>query len=214
MTFECEFCKKTFATKYILTKHQKLAKYCLEIQESLSKNQCEFCLLPLPPDRLVDHMHMCKEKAKVEHERYEKQEKELKDLKDYIDKLEKQNKEYKVEYEGKLLKQEKDYEEKIRRIEIKLEKFENAVIDNSKKPSGTNNIIVNNTLNTISTLERDLKSNIPKTKRIADNSEYFNYFDVFNSSVLANVREVKNLGDISSISNISKDKKLSLLATL
>lgn len=33
MSLICEFCKKTFATKRNLIKHQKSAKYCINIQQ-------------------------------------------------------------------------------------------------------------------------------------------------------------------------------------
>ena len=44
MSVECDICHEVFSTKYILTKHKKVAKYCLSLQGKTSKIECEFCL--------------------------------------------------------------------------------------------------------------------------------------------------------------------------
>ena len=47
MKFNCEYCKTIFDTKAILKKHQKSAKYCLEIQNKILENnnshKCRAC---------------------------------------------------------------------------------------------------------------------------------------------------------------------------
>ena len=45
MSFECEFCKKTFSTKGNLKIHQTKTKYCLEIQNKNGNKEycCEYC---------------------------------------------------------------------------------------------------------------------------------------------------------------------------
>ena len=40
MSYKCEFCEKVFKKKYNLSKHQKNAKYCIEIQKSTT---CLIC---------------------------------------------------------------------------------------------------------------------------------------------------------------------------
>ena len=42
---DCEFCGKTFSTKYNLSVHQKQTKYCLKIQKELARQiyYCQFC---------------------------------------------------------------------------------------------------------------------------------------------------------------------------
>jgi len=62
---ECQFCKKTFGTKYILTKHQNMAKYCLSLQGFSSEIKCDFCLKKLSSrDSLISHTQIYKEKTK------------------------------------------------------------------------------------------------------------------------------------------------------
>ena len=40
MSFECKFCKKNYSTKSILTNHQKTAKHCIKIQQSVLEDNC------------------------------------------------------------------------------------------------------------------------------------------------------------------------------
>jgi hypothetical protein len=109
--------------------HQKTAKYCLEIQGNDHCNfDCDYCKKSFRVKQtLIDHLTICKEKAKHEFAfalQYENQ-----TLKNQIDELKKQN-----------ISQKEEYEEKIKQYEAKLEKFENAVIsvaEASKQPTIT-----------------------------------------------------------------------------
>ena len=63
---ECSFCKNTFRTKYLLTNHQKNAKYCLLLQETQSAIivsdllTCEYCNKQFGPTNLSRHLNTCK----------------------------------------------------------------------------------------------------------------------------------------------------------
>ena len=41
MSYKCEFCEKVFKQKYNLSKHQKTAKYCIEIQKLTKCLTCD-----------------------------------------------------------------------------------------------------------------------------------------------------------------------------
>lgn len=59
----CEYCKKTFATKTVLIHHQKNTRYCLKIQEAntLQLHICKGCNLKLSTNfRLQTHQQICK----------------------------------------------------------------------------------------------------------------------------------------------------------
>ena len=45
MTFNCEYCKKTFGTKSNLKVHQEKTKFCIKLREEQKNNQfiCEYC---------------------------------------------------------------------------------------------------------------------------------------------------------------------------
>jgi hypothetical protein len=183
----CEYCDKSFLNKSTLRHHQKTAKYCLEKQGINNQvYKCQFCSTYLTTrNRLKTHVQICKEKQKKDIDEKEsivktKYKKELKELEKKLekteDKFEAQKKEYeekleqqKKEYEEKLERQKKEYDDNINRLELKLEKLENAVIDNSKKPSGTtqtnttNNIIVTNN-NTLNLTDKDMINEIVNEK--------------------------------------------------
>lgn len=67
----CEFCNKTFNTKYSLQNHQKTAKFCLEIRNKqvTEEFKCEFCFKIFQrKDHFSRHLKNCKsiEKNKVD----------------------------------------------------------------------------------------------------------------------------------------------------
>jgi len=70
---ECEYCKKTFSSKYTLKNHQKRAKYCLAIQQENNVDveseliKCEYCDHLSTPDHFARHLKSCKEKIKYEN---------------------------------------------------------------------------------------------------------------------------------------------------
>jgi hypothetical protein len=156
---ECQFCKKTFGTKYILTKHQKMAKYCLSLQGVASEIKCDFCLKKLSSrDSLISHTQICKEKTKKEFDTMKKKyEKEIeKQRQDYEKKLEnqrteleKQKQEYKTEIESSrnmIISEKNEY---IAKLEARLDKFESTVVNlaaaepKTTTKTTTNNVVVN-----------------------------------------------------------------------
>ena len=92
---DCEYCKKTFSTPYVLRHHQKTVKSCIKIQNQLgvgikeTEFQCEHCKKSLTTKgSLTLHYKICKlkhsDKTKKEYEA------ELKKKDDEIIKLKKQ----------------------------------------------------------------------------------------------------------------------------
>ena len=77
----CDFCKKTFSTKYTLVYHTKTSKKCLSIQQNQSESieiqlqNCEFCKKTYSIQNLRSHLLTCQEKKKndlaKEKENYE-----------------------------------------------------------------------------------------------------------------------------------------------
>jgi hypothetical protein len=65
---ECEYCKKTFSSKYTLKNHQKRAKFCLAIQQENNADveseliKCEYCDHISTPDHFARHLKTCKGK--------------------------------------------------------------------------------------------------------------------------------------------------------
>jgi hypothetical protein len=130
----CDFCEKCFTTKYRLQEH--LNKTC---KEKSLKNQEK------------EQMKHEEELKKIKNE-HKKKEKDLRDEKDkyYGEKITLLNK----QYQDKLEEKEKTHQDKIKLLDKqiaelnkRLEKFENVVIDHSKRTGTTNNtsnIIVNN----------------------------------------------------------------------
>ena len=171
---ECQFCKKTFGTKYILKKHQKMAKYCLSLQGFSSEIKCEFCMKKLSSrDSLISHTQICKEKTKKEFETIRKKyEKELeKQRQDYEKKLENQRQDYEKKLENQrseLEKQKQEYKtemersrnmiineknEYIAKLEARLDKFESTVVTLAAEPKTTTNMVINT--------ENEKKTEIP-----------------------------------------------------
>jgi len=163
-SIECEFCKKIFTTKNILSQHQKKAKYCLSLQGISPSNQCEFCDKKLcTNERLLTHYKVCKERQKKDVDTMKKKyEKDIKTLETKIDKQtteHKQELEKKIkEYEEKLFKQKQEYEEKLEREREVLRQI-------AMKPTTTNttkNMTINNT-NTLNFEDKDKLNRVIRT---------------------------------------------------
>ena len=180
---ECEFCKKTFSTKYLLTQHQKKTKYCLDIQGEQSIFECNFCHKHLSTkDRLIVHTNSCKEKT-----RHEYTEKELLIKKECDERLKlsesiiQEKNEYISKLEAKIEKMEA-------KLEAKLEKFENAVVTNmaatthvleakAVKAAQAATTTTNNTLNTNITVNNFLNLSQEHVKKLL--AERLNYNVVY-----------------------------------
>ena len=74
----CNFCNKNFATRSVLNKHQKTAKYCLEKQGLKNENyKCQYCSKILATQlRLNTHIDICKSKCKKTKLQKEEEEKD------------------------------------------------------------------------------------------------------------------------------------------
>lgn len=82
---DCEFCQKTFSSKYILKNHQKRAKYCLEMQKNFTTEiisdlvKCPYCEYEMAPHHLQRHLLKCKKKLKIDKENEERNNRALLD---------------------------------------------------------------------------------------------------------------------------------------
>jgi hypothetical protein len=150
---DCEFCNHSFSSKGILISHQKSAKYCLKLQNKNNENFiCNFCNKIFTSQyNLNEHFNTCKEKQHEEMETRLKDGfiKEIEYLKEKLNEME-------TNYTRQLDEKDRHYHQKIEekettitKLEAKLEKFENAVIANTRNPITTTNntIVLNNTLN-------------------------------------------------------------------
>ena len=127
-----------------MLQHQQKAKYCLDIQGSFSKYECDFCKKRLcSNERLLTHHKICKEYQKKEHENnlnnsIEKLKKELSEK--YEEKMHYQKKEYeekiieqKEEYEQKIKKQKEEFDKKLKERMIPLGERINSAIEDVKE---------------------------------------------------------------------------------
>ena len=148
---DCEFCNHSFSSKGILISHQKSAKYCLKLQNKNNENFiCNFCNKIFTSQyNLNEHFNTCKQK---QHEEMEIRLKDgfVKEIEYLTEKLKEMETNYTRQLDEKNRYYHQKLEEKettITKLETKLEKFENAVIANTRNPITTNNTIVLNTLN-------------------------------------------------------------------
>ena len=113
MSMECGFCKKIFSSKSNLYTHQKKTKYCIELQgkEPTILYECEYCSKNFT-SKQNQIEHSCKKRD---------DEKRLKEQENT-----------KREYEFKIKEQENiiyNQKEIIQKLETRLEKFENVLLD-------------------------------------------------------------------------------------
>ena len=163
---ECEYCNKTFSTKSNLSTHQTTAKYCLAKQGKENANfKCKDCSRTFTVKKiLTDHVQVCKER-----DRKEREVKENEYIKT-IRKLESENNKLKRNKISQQQLEEKDriIAEKIEciaKLEERLEKFENAVIDIKKAPTTSTHI--DNRVQTILTGQFDM-SNVSRVSDVLD----------------------------------------------
>ena len=140
----CTFCNKQFSNIYNLKQHQKIAKYCIQLQNNLTENkdeqkgnefECEFCSKNFTKKSILKaHYVSCKLKKHIE----DKEELEKLELKHSLE-IQKLENKHKEDIE-RLYKEIEDY--KIRLID-KDNKLENLTKELLSRPS-----VVNNTTNT------------------------------------------------------------------
>lgn len=78
MTYECEFCNKTYKSIYSLKTHQTTAKFCLNTRNTESNDhKCEYCLkIFTTKNSLNIHNQSCKKKIDYSYQSILKEEKE------------------------------------------------------------------------------------------------------------------------------------------
>ena len=60
MSYNCQYCKNNFKSKYSLGKHQKNAKYCLKLRTNKKENLCLDCSSVFANKRnLQKHREIC-----------------------------------------------------------------------------------------------------------------------------------------------------------
>ena len=188
MSFECEFCNKTFRTKKILKTHQISANYCLKIQNKNNFTSiCEYCNKTLTSKRNFDrHMSSCIEKMK--HKYNEMEEK----YKFEISQLKKEHSEnflhLKQEHNEEILHLKQETKEKYGKLSeeymelrdeknilkgkfLITERSQSVVEEIAKQPKKT----TNKTTNKISLLPR-INLQQENIKTIIDNKFNDNYF--------------------------------------
>lgn len=97
----CQYCKKTFCSKYVLQTHQKKTKYCLDIQKQIDKNNISPCSQIVLEECIEDYERRLKNQKLI----FENQ------IKKEVDNLRKQMN----ESEHKLLKHIQHLENEIRK---------------------------------------------------------------------------------------------------
>ena len=91
---ECEYCKKKYMSKYILERHQKTTKKCLELQGKKTEIKCEYCEKYFSMSVLSRHYSNCtpliiKTQVEEQMEKFKKfQEKKIEKLEKKITVLE------------------------------------------------------------------------------------------------------------------------------
>ena len=124
MSFECEFCKKFYASKQSLKNHQKTAKSCLNIQNELSKTDqsiivstisydCKYCEKTFSSKkRLITHQNTCYDMFKSitndKDKHIEMLQQIINELEEEIVKLKENNRLIAVETEVRILREQNE----------------------------------------------------------------------------------------------------------
>jgi hypothetical protein len=139
----CQYCNKTFTSKYTLLKHQKTTKRCLELQHKIPERvyNCDKCDRTfIREDALQAHMAICKVKVKDNSELIEEKEKSNIYLKEQIKILQEQNNKLQEQLnklQEDLQKQNKITQEQL----ITIASKEKTVINNTQNIKYTQNIL-------------------------------------------------------------------------
>jgi hypothetical protein len=123
MSFECKFCKKSYATKGSLNNHQRTAKYCIKIQQSLSEKNsdnieyksfdCKYCKKTFSSNfNLNKHIKLCPSYytalLSIKDNQIETKNNEIKELQVKIASLEQQVMTIKLETENRMLREQSE----------------------------------------------------------------------------------------------------------
>ena len=82
MSYKCEYCESIFTKAYSMYKHQRTAKYCLEIQNKQRKNiHCSQCDREFSrKDALLRHQNSCVKHEITQNNHFQEQIEELKQI--------------------------------------------------------------------------------------------------------------------------------------
>ena len=123
MSFECNFCKRSYATKGSLNNHQRTAKYCIKIQQSLSEKNsdeieyksfdCKYCKKTFSSNfNLNKHIKLCPSYYLTlisnKDNEIETKDNEIKELQLKIASLEQQVMTIKLETENRMLREQSE----------------------------------------------------------------------------------------------------------
>jgi hypothetical protein len=138
MSFECKFCKKNYSSISSLNNHQKTAKHCLKIQQSLSEDtnsiesksfDCKYCKKSFSSNfNLGKHINLCPayyESIVINKDNeililQEKKDNEIKELQDKIANLEQQVLTIELETENRVLREQEDFRDDLRKSNNEL----------------------------------------------------------------------------------------------
>lgn len=143
----CEFCNKTFSSKYTLLTHQKTSKTCLKIQQKSNETyKCIFCLKILSTQsRLNCHIKICKVKLQKEKEEKEEKKNEIDKYKEIIAKNQKEYKKLLAKKEKEcnelIIKKEQEYNELLIKKEQEMFIIKGQNIELTKQLLYANNTI-------------------------------------------------------------------------
>jgi hypothetical protein len=220
-TYLCEFCNKQYTSISNLKHHQKTAKFCLDIQSTLSKTyKCEFCSKTFDTNKyLKQHLqNYCKiHKIYIENENLKNENIELKNKLNQQDKLLKNELKYKLDQKDKELKFKLDQKENDAKTKLQFKddiiKLKDETINKLEKEIHEYKKIANrpttvyNTKNTTNTNNYQIQYN-----QLLEKIETLNSENISKKINLIDVNEVYTL-DIpkfekefsSKLSNIFKD---------
>lgn len=157
--FQCEYCSKSFTTKFGLKTHQTRVKYCLEIQRKLNVDvvvalkPCEYCEVDYDPAHMKRHLLSCKEKNNHELKVCQEEKKFLENqLKSYCSMYEDQLKYQAERYEGDILKLKEELSFYKGKVDVMKDDHE-CLLKLAAQPKTTTNTITNNKVLNLGTLD-------------------------------------------------------------
>ena len=152
----CEFCNKSFTTKYILSKHIQTAKYCVKIQNNNKEKQNK------QEKEQYRELQIKYKELQIKYEQLQKESNE---------KYEQQQKESKEKYE----QLQKESNEKYEQLQKENREQYEFIKELAKQPKNTNTNITTNTQNNIVNLTC-LDINEDKVTRTINESLTTNHF--------------------------------------
>lgn len=145
--YKCEYCMHNFSRKPNLLKHQKTAKYCLELQAAWDGMICEFCYKEFSTKQKLQHHYSCCDGYY----------KGLKEIKLELCETQKQL----FEKEKQMVEIIERYEKHLTEANQTIERLASRAID---RPSNTRNKTVNN-MNLVPLTTEHIQRYLPQLTR-------------------------------------------------